>query len=121
MNSDITVSTVADQTPIAPGYKVSDVMKDGRRTVRFKSDAPILDFFSMQSAAYAEKHDKWRNVDLTVYYDPKHPMEVDRMIRAMKASMDIYNKEFSPYQFHQLRFLEFPTFDGSFGLPISLR
>jgi aminopeptidase N len=112
VNSDITVSTVADQTPIAPGYKLSDVTKDGRRTARFKSDAPILDFFSMQSAAYAEKHDKWRNVDLTVYYDPKHPLEVDRMIRAMKASMEVYNKVFSPYQFHQARFIEFPGYAG---------
>jgi ABC-2 type transport system permease protein len=110
VNSDITVSTVAGQTPIAPGYQLSDVTRDGRRTVRFKSDAPILYFFSMQSAVYAEKHDKWHNVDLTVYYDAKHPFEVDRMIRAMKASMDVYNKAFSPYQFHQARFIEFPGY-----------
>ena len=103
---------MADQTPIAPGYKVSDTTSNGRRTARFKSDAPILYFFSIQSAAYAEKHDKWHNVDLTVYYDPQHPYEVDRMIRAMKASMDVYNKVFSPYQFHQARFLEFPGYAG---------
>ncbi|MEI9904656.1 MAG: hypothetical protein WDN06_12290 [Asticcacaulis sp.] len=52
--SDITVSTVADQTPIAPGYRVSDATKDGRRTARFVSSVPILDFFSIQSAHYQE-------------------------------------------------------------------
>jgi aminopeptidase N len=110
VNSDITVSTVADQTPIAPGYKVSESVANGRRTARFKSDSPILPFFSMQSAAYAVKHDKWNNVDLAIYYDPHHPYDVDRMIRAMKVSFDVYSKAFSPYQFHQARILEFPTY-----------
>ena len=108
--SDITVSTVADQTPIAPGYKVSESVANGRRTVRFKSDAPILPFFSMQSAAYAVKRDKWNDVDLAIYYDPHHPDEVNRMIAAMKASLDIYTKDFSPFQFRQARILEFPAY-----------
>jgi aminopeptidase N len=118
VNSDITVSTVADQTPIAPGYKISDVTRDGRRTARFKSDAPILAFFSMQSAAYAERHAKWRDVDLTVYYDPHHPYQVDRMLSSMKASLEVFDKAFGPYQFKQARILEFPgyeTFAQSFA------
>ncbi|HUO91213.1 MAG TPA: M1 family aminopeptidase [Rhizomicrobium sp.] len=118
VNSDITVSTVADQTPIAPGYKVSDVIRDGRRTARFKSDAPLLAFFSMQSAAYAEKHAKWRDVDLTVYYDPHHPYQIDRMLSSMKASLDVFDRAFGPYQFRQARILEFPgyaTFAQSFA------
>ena len=108
--SDITVSTVADQTPIAPGYVVSDSVANNRRTTRFKSDAPILPYFSMQSAAYAVKHDKWHDVNLAVYYDPHHPYDVDRMIAAMKASLDVYTKAFSPFQFHQARILEFPAY-----------
>ncbi|MGA7673795.1 MAG: M1 family aminopeptidase [Rhizomicrobium sp.] len=110
VTSDIIVSTVADQTPIAPGYKISESVANGRRTVHFKSDSPIANFFSMQSAAYAVKRDKWHDVNLAVYYDPHHPYDVDRMIAAMKASFDIYTKEFSPYQFHQARILEFPAY-----------
>ncbi len=110
VSSDITVSTVVDQTPIAPGYKVSETVANGRRTVRFVSDAKILPFFSMQSAKYAVKHDKWHNVDLAVYYDPHHPYDVDRMIAAMKVSFDVFTKAFSPFQFHQARILEFPTY-----------
>lgn len=110
VTSDITVSTVADQIPIAPGYKISDAIANGRRTVRFKSDSPIANFFSIQSAVYAVKRDKWHDVDLAVYYDPHHSYDVDRMIAAMKASFEIYNKAFSPYQFHQARILEFPAY-----------
>jgi aminopeptidase N len=118
VNSDITVSTIAGQTPIAPGYRVSDITRDGRRTVRFKSDAPILAFFSMQSAAYLEKHAKWRDVDLTVYYDPHHPYQIGRMLSSMKVSLDVFDKAFGPYQFKQARILEFPgyaTFAQSFA------
>src|SRR3569833_3562447 len=35
--SDITLTTDAGQTPIAPGNQVSDVTRDGRRTARFVS------------------------------------------------------------------------------------
>ncbi len=110
VNADITVSTVANQTPIAPGYLVSDETKDGRRTARFRTDAPILNFFSMQSADYEVKRDKWNDIDLAVYYDERHPYNVDRMIRAMKVSFEVFEREFSPYQFKQMRILEFPRY-----------
>ncbi len=111
VNTDITVSTVADQIPLAPGYRVSDVVRRDRRIARFKSDAPIVYYFSIQSAAYAVKRDRWRDVDLAVYYDPHHPYEIDRMIRAIKASFDVYTKEFGPYQFRQVTFIEFPGYE----------
>ena len=108
--SDITVSTVADQTPIAPGYRVSDVTKDGRRTARFVSTVPILNFFSVQSAHYLEKHLDHDGIDLAVYYDAQHPYNVDNMLHAMASSLDYYQANFSPYQFKQARILEFPSY-----------
>ncbi len=108
--ADITVSTEADQTPIAPGKKVSDVVAGGRRTARFVSDAPILTFFSIQSARYAEKHRNHRGVDLAVYYHPGHARNVDRMLNALATSMDYYQTAFGPYQFDQARIIEFPGY-----------
>ncbi|MCX7052580.1 MAG: ABC transporter permease, partial [Proteobacteria bacterium] len=52
VTSDITVSTAADQIAIAPGYRESDTTENGRRTIRYRSDAPINNFFSVQSARY---------------------------------------------------------------------
>ena len=40
------------RSPIAPGYRESETVADGRRTVRYRSDAPIQNFFSVQSARY---------------------------------------------------------------------
>jgi aminopeptidase N len=108
--SDITVTTVADQTPIAPGYEVSDVVHDGLRTARFVTDKPILQFFSIQSARYAVKTQLYKGVRFSVYYDPKHGANVDRMLRALMTSLDYYQANFSPYQFRQVRIVEFPDY-----------
>jgi aminopeptidase N len=34
------------------------------------------------------------------------------MIAAMKASFDVYTKAFGPFQFHQMRILEFPAYES---------
>ena len=118
VDSEITVSTEAGQTPLAPGYVVSDVTKDGRRTVQFRSDTPIQNFYSIQSARYAVKADRWNDIDLKVYYHPEHPYNVDLMLKAMRESMEVYEREFGPYQFRQARIIEFPaiaTFAQSFA------
>jgi len=108
--ADISVTTDAGQTPIAPGRKVLDRTTGGRRTARFVSDAPILNFFSIQSAAYAERHARHRGVDLAVFYHPAHAWHVDRMMRAMALSLDYYGQAFGPYQFDQARIIEFPGY-----------
>jgi len=114
-SSDIRVTTDADQTPIAPGARIYDRVQGGRRTAEFRTDAPILKYFSVQSARYAIQREPYKGIDLLVFYDPANAWNVKRMIAAAKASFDYYQANFGPYQFHQLRFLEFPTFNGSFA------
>ena len=126
VHSDITLSTSADQVPIAPGRKVSDSVAGGRRTARFVSGAPILSFFSVQSARYAEKTMMADGVQLTVYSDPKHHYNVDRMLAAMRTSLGYYRSHFGPYQFDYARIIEFPgyaTFAQAFAgtIPYSER
>jgi ABC-2 type transport system permease protein len=110
VTADITVHTVADQTPMAPGYKISETVKDGRRTARFVTEAPILHGFSIQSARYAVKTETYKGIDLSIYYDAKHAWNVDRMMASMKMSLDYFQANFSPYQFRQVRYLEFPDY-----------
>jgi ABC-2 type transport system permease protein len=107
-SADITVTTDADQTPMAPGYKISDETLNGRRTARFRTEAPIIPFFSIQSAVYDTHTDKLGDIDLTVYSHPGHPYNAAPMLAAMKFSLDLYSKIFSPYQFHQARITEVP-------------
>ncbi|WP_411287460.1 M1 family metallopeptidase, partial [Phenylobacterium sp.] len=110
VNADITVTTDADQTPVAPGYRISDTTRDGRRTIRYRTEAPVLHFFSVQSARYAIRKVDYKGVELAIYYDAQHPWNVERMINALKTGLDYYQANFSPYQFRQARILEFPDY-----------
>ncbi len=110
VTADISVTTDADQTPIAPGRAIVDAVANGRRTVRFISDAPILNFFSVQSARYAIAWRTHRGVDLAVYYHPKHGWNVPVMLSALQVALDYYQANFGPYQFKQARIIEFPGY-----------
>ncbi|MBA4804596.1 MAG: aminopeptidase [Brevundimonas sp.] len=108
--ADITVTTDADQTVVAPGRMVSDVVQGDRRTSRFVTESPVLNFFSVQSAEYertARTHD---GVELVVFHDPDHDRNVPRMLDALAASLDYFQTNFSPYQFRQARIVEFPDY-----------
>ena len=117
LNLDTTVSTSPDQIAIAPGYLQKEWTANGRRYFRYKTTSPILGFWSYLSARYAVWRDRWRDVAIEIYYDPKHPWNVPRMIDGVKRSLDYYSANFSPYQHRQVRILEFPryaTFAQSF-------
>ncbi|MES2862329.1 MAG: M1 family aminopeptidase [Pseudomonadota bacterium] len=110
INADITVHTVADQTPIAPGYKVSDTTANGRRTARFVTEAPILNFLSVQSARYEVATEDDDGVALSVYYQRGHERNVPRILASLKAGLDYFQTAFGPYQFRQVRVIEFPAY-----------
>jgi aminopeptidase N len=75
-------------------------------------DAPIQNFYSYLSADYAVKKDSWNDVAIAVYYHSPHSFNVDRMITGVKESLEYYSREFSPYQYHQVRILEFPAYES---------
>ena len=110
LNLDTTVSTSPDQIAIAPGYLQKEWTENGRRYFHYQTTSPILGFWSYLSARYAVKRDKWNDVAIEVYYDPKHPYNVDRMIYGIKKSLDYYSANFSPYQHKQVRIIEFPRY-----------
>jgi hypothetical protein len=110
--ADITVSTDADQTPIAPGRRVSNFVAHGRRIARFVAEAPILTFFSIQSARYAERRRRHAGADLVVYYHPTHAWNIHRMLDTLAAGLDYYQANFGPYPFTEARIVEFPAYAG---------
>jgi ABC-2 type transport system permease protein len=115
VNADLVLTTDADQIPVAPGYTVSEKTEGGRRILHTRTEAPIMHFFSMQSARYAIKGDAWKPpagdpVALAVYHHPAHDHNAQLMNDAMKASLDVFTTAFSPFQFRQARILEFPAY-----------
>jgi len=107
---DATVSTDLDQLAITSGYLEKEWTANGRRYFHYTMDAPILNLWAFQSARYAVRRDKWRDVDIEIDYHPTHAYDVDRMIDAVKHALDYYTTNFGPYQYHQLRIVEFPRY-----------
>ncbi|MDQ6648447.1 MAG: hypothetical protein M3Y93_14685, partial [Pseudomonadota bacterium] len=120
---DTTVSTAADQIALAPGYLQKEWTANGRRYFHYTmtqggKNQSMLPFFSYLSARYAVRHETWKGVDISVYYNPAHAWNVGRMIQGAKDALDYDDANFTPYQFHQLRIVEFPnyaTFAQSFA------
>ncbi|MGZ5040939.1 MAG: ABC transporter permease/M1 family aminopeptidase [Usitatibacter sp.] len=112
---DATVGTEADQIALAPGYLQKEWTENGRRYFHYAMDVPILNFYSFLSARYAVKRDAWHGADgkdvpIEIYYQPGHEYNLDRMIAGVKDGLDYFTKNFSPYQHHQVRILEFPRY-----------
>ena len=110
---DARICTIESQIPVAPGKFEGETVKDGRRCRSYKSINPIHNFFSFLSAEYEVRKEVWNNpngddVDLEIYYHPAHDFNIDIMFDAMRTSMETYTETFSPYQYAQLRIMEFP-------------
>ncbi|MEP2990264.1 MAG: M1 family aminopeptidase [Parasphingorhabdus sp.] len=110
VTTDITVTTAKGQTPIAPGKRVSDVVRGERRIARFVSEQPILGFLSIQSADYAVEERNANGVKMSVFYHPSHDYNVETMLEATEKSLAYYQKNFGPYQFDYARIIEFPGY-----------
>jgi ABC-2 type transport system permease protein len=112
------VSTSADQIAIAPGYLKREWSEKGRRYFEYDmGETKINNFFSFLSGRFDVRRDKWKNVNLEVYYNPGHEYNLDKMMESAKSGLDYYEQNFGPFQFTQYRVLEYPryrTFAQSF-------
>lgn len=106
------VSTAEDQIAIAPGYLIKEWKEKNRKYFHYKMDQKILNFYSFLSGKYKVKKDKWKNVNIEIYYHHTHDKNLDRMIDATKMSLDYFTKNFSPYQHKQFRIIEFPRYSA---------
>jgi len=114
INFEGTISTSPDQIAILPGYLQKNWVENGRRYFHYKMDAPILAIASVNSARYSVRRDHWRDVNLEIYYQPGHEFDLDRMMESMKATLEYCSSNFSRFQFHQERIIEFPRY-GTFA------
>jgi ABC-2 type transport system permease protein len=112
------ISTEAPQTALAAGDLVKKWKKNGRNYFHYKTDQQIIHFYPVLSANYNVMRDTCTPagnpadaiVDLEIYYQKGHESNLDRMLEAMKMSLNYYSVHFSPYQYKHLRIVEFPRY-----------
>ncbi len=117
---EMVVSTSADQIAIAPGYLQEEREENGRRYFHYKMDVPMANFYNIVSARYEVMRDKMtipldsgeKEISLEIYYHKGHEYNLDRMMKAMKQSFTYFSENFSPYQYRQMRIMEFPRYSS---------
>ena len=110
INAETVISTSLDQTAIAPGSLIKQWEENGRNYFHYKVDHISQDFYAFISARYEKKTREWNGVDIEVYYDEKHGVNVDMMLDAVERSLQYYSDNFGPYYHKQCRVIEFPRY-----------
>jgi ABC-2 type transport system permease protein len=114
INVETVISTSNDQIAIAPGSLQEQWEEGERRYYKYRTDTPSLDFYSFMSADFEVARRKWNGIDIEVYYDKKHPQNIEMMLDAVERSLKYYTQNFGPYYHKQCRIIEFPRY-GSFA------
>lgn len=104
------ISTAYDQIAIAPGSLIKKWTENGRNYYHYKVDHPSQHFFSFISAKYEVATRQWNGIDMEVYYDKKHGVNVEIMLDAVERSLKYYTSNFGPYFHKQCRIIEFPRY-----------
>ena len=115
---EMIVGTDKDQIAIAPGNLIKEWKENDRNYFHYKMNEQMINFYAIVSGRYEVKRDVWKSekdslsnpVNLEIYYHPEHTHNLDRMMKSMKASFDYFSKNFSPYQYEQMRIMEFPRY-----------
>jgi hypothetical protein len=110
INVETVISTSKDQIAIAPGSLTKKWEENGRDYYHYKTDTPSLNFYSFMSADYEIAKRKWNGVDIEVYYDKKHDVNIEMMLDAVERSLVYYTENFGPYYHKQCRIIEFPRY-----------
>jgi ABC-2 type transport system permease protein len=111
---DAVIGTAEDQIAVTPGELQGTWSENGRRYFHYRTRTPVAFGGTVFSARYAVREDRWNDVALQIFHHPGHEANLDRMMSAMKASLEYFTAEFGPYPYRQARIVEFPRY-GGFG------
>ena len=112
-----TVSTAPDQIAIMPGNLQKEWEADGRKYYQYKMKGELLYFFNVSSARYAVHKEVWTGpgneaINIEIFHHPKHTYNIDRYVKSIKNSIDYFTEHYGPYQYRQMRIIEFPRYQG---------
>ena len=88
----------------ATGSCVTSATRGGRSISEWRSDHPVR-IFNLVAGRWKEK----RGQGVTIYYDPRHPYNVDEMFEALSGARRWYGEWFAPYPWRDLRLTEFAS------------
>lgn len=112
-----TVSTAPNQIAVMPGYLQKEWEANGRKYYTYKMKGELDFFYNISSAEYNVHREVWNGksgekVNIEIFHHPSHTYNIDRFVKGVKHSMDYFSENYGPYQYKQMRILEFPRYQS---------
>ncbi len=121
VNFEARVGTSDDQIAIAPGSLKRTWSQNGRRYFHYVSEKPVRNAYIIYSADYKKRNSKWNDTELNIFHHPANVINLGPIEKSMKASLEYYSKNFSSYDFKELRMVEYADpGTGGISLPGSI-
>jgi ABC-type transport system involved in multi-copper enzyme maturation permease subunit len=114
------IGTQVGEVAVAPGKLYKNWTSGGRRYFHYKTDAPIGGEYAIFSANYAMQESTWNDVAIRVYYHPDHALNIERILRSVKASLAYYTEHFGLYPFKHFTVVERAGFGGGASADASM-
>ena len=110
---ETTISTEKDQQVLTVGELQKTWTANKRRYFSYKTSTPINFMFALSSGRYAVKKEKYKGVDLSIYYQLGQEYNLKSMFKGMKDALDYGNAHFAKYPLKQLSLAEVPQYKGA--------
>ena len=107
---EMTISTVADQTVIAPGELQKQWQQNGRNYFYYTQTRPgLYPPVGILSAKFASLKDSVlldHNINISINYHPAHNANIKRFMAAYKDGLRYFSEAYGPYPFKDIRLAE---------------
>lgn len=114
INLDMTISTEKGQTAVGTGDLIQHFVKNKRNCFRYKAEnVPFR--FAVSSAEYQTKTTVYKGITINIFYNQKHPENVNHLIENAKLTLDYCNQNFGKYPFKTVNFAEISSFTKGFA------
>lgn len=113
----VEISTEDDQIAFAPGDLLDSKTEAGRYIAHYGSRVPILNFFAFISGRFEKAEARYQDKLVEVYYDKKHPYNVQTMLESAVQSLKYFGENFMPYPYQALRIVEVPYVNFAQSFP----
>jgi hypothetical protein len=105
-NVSIRLTGPADLQHNATGTLVKETVANGKRITEWRTEAPVRAFNVVMGRWKVLRRD-----GAAVFYDARHPYNVEEMLDGLVAARKWYGAWFAPYPYRELRLSEFPGLD----------
>jgi ABC-type transport system involved in multi-copper enzyme maturation permease subunit len=119
------LATDEDQIAVAPGTLQRTWTQGGRRYFHYDTGRPFGTDWMFYSARYAQRKEQWvdslrrsrssgqalhsgQQVGIELLHHPPHTVNLDRMLRSVRATLDYQTRHFGAFDGRELRILEHP-------------